>query len=255
MICKRIIARLDVKGPDLVKGVHLEGLRIIGNPQNYANKYEKQGADEIIFIDSVASLYGRNNLTNIVKHTAKKIFIPLTVGGGIRSIENIRKLLNCGADKVAINTAAINNPQLIKKAAKCFGNQCIVVSIDAKKIAENKWEAYTENARQKTGKDVIEWIKDAVKLGAGEILLTSIDKEGTMKGFDMELINEAEKVCQVPLIVGGGAGKTEDIEQALEKNVDAVAIAATLHYNKSDISKIKEELYCKINVRNGNSNS
>jgi cyclase len=248
MLCKRIIARLDVKGPNLVKGVHLEGLRIIGNPYEFAKKYEKQGADEIIYMDTVASLYGRDNLVEIVKNTTKNIFIPITVGGGIRTIDDIRALLNAGADKVAINTAAIRNPLLIKKAAEHFGSQCIVVSIEAKQ-KEGYWEPYIENAREKTGKNVLAWIKHAIKLGAGEILLTSIDMEGTKNGFDMELIESAQKVCTVPLVVCGGAGNLEHIREVFKKNIDGVALASVLHYNILHVEEIKKGVSDLVPVR------
>jgi len=171
----RIIPRLDIKGPNLVKGIHLEGLRVLGKPEDFAFQYYLDGADELLYMDVVASLYGRNNLLEIVRATAEKIFIPLTVGGGIRSIEDIRNLLRAGADKVAINTAAINNPDLIKEAAKTFGSQCIVVSIEAKKKEGGAYEAYTDNGREMTGVEVLSWAKRAVDLGAGEILVTSID--------------------------------------------------------------------------------
>lgn len=241
MITKRIIARLDVKGPNLVKGIHLEGLRIIGNPNEYAKKYENQGADELIFIDSVASLYGRDNLNEIVKKTTKNIFIPLTVGGGIRTLEDIRVLLNSGADKVAINTGAIKNPEFLKEAATRFGSQCIVLSVQAKK-RNGYWEAYTENGREASGLNIIDWIKKAIDLGIGEVLLTSIDREGTKKGFDLELINEVEKICTVPLIICGGAGKEKDLEEIFNHNIDGVALAAILHYDISTIDKIKKNL-------------
>jgi cyclase len=248
MLCKRIIARLDVKGPDLVKGVHLEGLRIIGNPYEFAKKYEEQGADEIIYIDTVASLYGRNNLVEIVRNTTKNIFIPITVGGGIRTIDDIRALLNAGADKVAINTAAIRNPLFIKKTVEHFGSQCIVVSIEAKQ-KEGYWEPYIENGREKTGKDVVSWIKKAIKLGAGEILLTSIDMEGTKNGFDLELIEAAQRICTVPLVVCGGAGNLEHIREAFRKNIDGVAIASVLHYNILNVGEVKKGVSDTVSMR------
>ncbi len=177
----RLIARLDIKGPNLIKGVHLEGLRVIGDPQLFAQKYYQDGADELIYIDSVASLYGRNNLVDIVKHTAQNIFIPLTVGGGVRSVEDANLLLRSGADKVAINTACMSNPSLINELANRFGSQCVVLSIEAKKTSKGHWEAYTDNGREKTGKDVLSWVLEAVERGVGEVLLTSVDQEGTKK--------------------------------------------------------------------------
>ena len=178
----RIIPRLDVKGPNVVKGIHLEGLRIVGKPAELAKKYYDQGADEILYIDIVASLYERNNLSDVVKEAISLgVFVPMSVGGGVRSLEDIQKLLNAGADKVAINTAATRNPALITEAAKRFGSQCIVGSIEAKKCGDNRWEAYIDNGREKTGLDAVEWAKKLVALGAGELLITSVDQEGTEK--------------------------------------------------------------------------
>ena len=165
----RLIPRLDIKGPNLVKGIHLEGLRVMGDPQDFALQYYRDGADELIYMDIVASLYGRNNLTDIVKRTVENVFIPLTVGGGIRSVEDAKHILRSGADKVAINTAAINNPDLIHQVSKRFGSQCMILSIEAQNVGPGKWEAYTDNGREKTGKDVLEWAQQGVKLGAGEI--------------------------------------------------------------------------------------
>ena len=179
----RIIARLDVKGPNLIKGIHLEGLRVIGAPNEYALDYYYQGADELIYMDVVASLYGRNHLGEIIKNAAKDIFIPMTVGGGIRTIENAREILRSGADKVAINTAAVANPTIITDVARQFGSQAMVLSIEAKKVEGSHWEVYTDNGRERTGLDVVDWAKLCVLNGAGEILLTSVDHEGTRKGF------------------------------------------------------------------------
>jgi len=248
MLCKRIIARLDIKGPNLVKGVHMEGLRIIGDPYEFAKHYEEQGADELLYIDTVASLYGRSNLVETVRKTTMNIFIPITVGGGIRTIEDIRVLLNAGADKVAINTAAIKNPEFISQAVDCFGSQCIVISIEAKR-RDDHWEAYAENGREPTGKDAIAWIGEAIAMGAGEILLTSIDADGTRKGFDMELISAAAKVCTVPLIVCGGAGSLDDFERVFKYDIDAVATGSALHYNMLSISDIKKKICEKVNIR------
>lgn len=239
----RLIARLDVKGPDVIKGVHLECLRIVGKPAFLARKYYLNGADELLYIDTVASLYGRQNLLDIVNETSDKIFIPFTVGGGIRTLEDIKEFLKAGADKVAINTVATKNPELIKEAAKMFGSQCIVGSIEAKKIGDNKWEAYTDNGREKTGLDVVEWAKKLEGLGAGEILLTSIDAEGTKNGFDLALIKEVSEAISIPLIASGGAGTLEHIKECITQcNVNAVAVASVLHYNTLSISKIKKYL-------------
>jgi len=242
----RIIPRLDIKGPNLVKGIHLEGLRVLGKPEDFAYQYYLDGADELLYMDVVASLYGRNNLLEIVRATAEKIFIPLTVGGGVRSIEDIRKLLRAGADKVAINTAAINNPDLIKEAARIFGSQCIVVSIEAKRKESGAYEAYTDNGREKTGAEVLSWAKRAVDLGAGEILITSIDNEGTGKGFDIELTAKIAESVPVPVIACAGAGCREHFAEVIkEGKADAVCAASIFHYNRlNDIeleSKFKSE--------------
>ena len=239
----RIIARLDVKGPNVIKGVNFECLRVMGNPRELAEKYYLQGADELIYIDTVASLYGRQNLLDIVNSTSNNIFIPFTVGGGVRTIDDIRSLLKAGADKVAINTAATKNPSLIAKSAKIFGSQCIVVSIEAKKTQENKWEAYRDNGREKTALDAIKWAQKAEKLGAGEILITSVDKEGTESGYDLELIKKISQVVSIPVIASGGAGKIEDfISCAKIGNIDGLAAASLLHYNKITIGEIKDAL-------------
>ncbi|WP_078125508.1 imidazole glycerol phosphate synthase subunit HisF [Leptospira alexanderi] len=237
----RLIARMDIKGPNLIKGVHLEGLRVIGSPGEYAHKYYHQGIDELIYIDCVASLYGRNNLSEIVENTVKDIFVPLTVGGGIRSVEDAMQILRSGADKVAINTAAIANPNLISEISRKFGSQCVVLSVQAKQVGERKWEAYTDNGREKTGLDVIEWVEKGVKLGAGEILLTSIDREGTRKGFDIELIHAVTKVVSVPVIASGGMGAPEHLIDVVKNGeADAVAMADILHYNRFTIGEIRK---------------
>ncbi|WP_010681160.1 imidazole glycerol phosphate synthase subunit HisF [Acetivibrio cellulolyticus] len=247
----RIISRLDVKGPNLVKGIHLEGLRKIGDPNEFSKSYYFGGIDEIIYIDIVASLYNRNNLTDIVIKTTKDVFIPITVGGGIRSVNDARDVLRAGADKVAINTAAIKRPELVKEVAEMFGSQCMVLSIEAKKTASGKWEAYYDNGREKTGIDVVEWAKRGYELGAGEILLTSIDMEGTEKGFDLGLVKAVSEVVPIPVIASGGAGNTNDIKKVIETGkADAVAVASILHYNRTEIGIMKKELHStEINVR------
>ncbi|MBN1645714.1 imidazole glycerol phosphate synthase subunit HisF [Candidatus Woesearchaeota archaeon] len=247
----RIIPRLDIKGPNVIKGIHLEGLRIVGKPNELARKYYEQGADEIIYIDSVASLYSRDNLLNVVDNTTKEgVFIPLTAGGGIRTINDINAILRAGADKVAVNTAAVKNPMFIKEAAEKFGSQCIVLSVEALKVGSKKWEVTIENGREETGMDAIEWIKKAVKLGAGEVLITSVDKEGTKSGFELELVKQVSEAVSVPIIVSGGAGKAEDVKDCLKSsNVEAVAIASLFHYNITDIQSIKRYLHeSNINV-------
>lgn len=239
----RIIARLDVKNEFVIKGIHLEGLRKVGNPNEMANKYYENGIDEIIFMDAVAAYYDRNSLSHIIEQACKEVFVPITVGGGIRSIEDITCALNAGADKVAINTKAIQNPDFIKEASKIFGSQCIVSSIVAKKISDNKWEAYIDNGREPTGIDAVEWAKTVEMLGAGEIMLTSIDMEGTKKGFDIALNKTISSTVSIPIIASGGMGKSQDaIDLLSATNIDAIAIASIIHYDIESISSIKQSL-------------
>lgn len=236
----RIIARLDVKGPNLIKGVHLEGLRVIGDPQAHARRYYEQGADEIIYMDIVASLYGRSNLLEIVRQTAHDVFVPLTVGGGIRGIDDVTALLRAGADKVAINTAAVHRPELIEEVSRKFGSQCMVLSIEAKRQAEGVWEIFTDCGRERSGVDVIEWIQRGIDLGAGEILLTSIDQEGTRKGFDIHLLQSVHAIASVPIIVSGGYGAPGHLFEAIEAGADAIAVADALHYQRTDMQKLHD---------------
>jgi cyclase len=237
----RIIPRLDIKGANLIKGVHLEGLRVIGDPQEYAIRYYEAGADELIYMDVVASLYGRNNLSDIISRAAKNVFIPITVGGGIRSTDDARHILRSGADKVAINTAAVARPELVSEVATRFGSQAMVLSIEAKQIAPGKWEVYTDNGRERTGLDVLDWVKRGVDLGAGEILLTSVDREGTRAGFDLDLIRQVSMAVSVPVIASGGMGSTDDfIAAAREGLADAVAMADVLHYNRIKLMDIRQ---------------
>lgn len=247
----RLIARLDVKGPNLVKGVQLEGLRKIGDPNLFAKKYYDQGIDEIIYIDIVASLYERNSLLDIVRRTTQDVFIPLTVGGGIRSVENVRDMLRAGADKVAVNTAALKRPQLISEISTKFGSQCMVLSIEAKRVGQNKWEAYYDNGREKTGVDAVEWARKGFELGAGEILLTSVDQEGTAKGLDIELIKAVSAAVPIPVIASGGMGSTTDLVEAVSiGNADAVAMAHVLHYGKMTVMDVRSEATREnVNVR------
>lgn len=235
----RLIARLDVKGPNLIKGIHLEGLRVIGDPQAYARRYYEQGADELIYIDIVASLYGRNSLGDIVARTARDVFVPLTVGGGLRSVEDVRAMLRAGADKVAINTAAIRRPELITEIAQRFGSQCMVLGIEAKRTGAGKWEAFTDNGREFTGVDVVEWCRRGHELGAGEILLTSVDQEGTRKGFDTGLVEAVTRAVPIPVIASGGMGSTDHMISAFAHGADAVAMADILHYGRSDLPAIR----------------
>ena len=236
----RLIARLDIKGPNLIKGIHLEGLRVIGSPNEHALRYYLQGADELIYMDCVASLYGRNNLREIVTAAAHDVFIPMTVGGGVRSVDDVRDLLRCGADKVALNTAAVARPQLISEIAERFGSQCVVLSVEAKQIARGHWEVYTDNGRERTGLDAIEWVKRGVALGAGEVLLTSVDREGTRRGFDVPLVRAVTAEVSVPVIASGGMGKVADLVAVVhDAEADAVAMADILHYQRSTIGDIR----------------
>jgi len=228
----RIIPRLDIKGPNLVKGIHLEGLRVLGKPEHFAEYYNESGADELIYMDAVASLYDRNSLVDIINRTAKKIFIPLTVGGGLRNIEDIRTVLQAGADKVSINTAAIKNPGIIKEASRRYGSSAIVVSIEAIRKEDGSYEAFIENGRQRTGRDVFEWALEVAELGAGEILILSIDREGTGKGYDIELTRRIAQSVSIPVIACGGAGTREHIFDVIQEGyADAVSVASILHYN------------------------
>ncbi len=236
----RFIPRLDIKGPNLIKGIHLEGLRVIGDPKEFARRYYEQGADELLYVDVVASLYGRNSLHDIVKLTASDVFVPLTVTGGIRSTDDVREILRAGADKVGINTAATKRPELIREVARKFGSQCMVLSIEAKRIAPGRWEVYADNGRERTGLDVIEWAQRGVELGAGEILLTSVDREGTREGFDCDLVAAVSSLVPVPVIASGGMGKTSDVEKVVrEGKADAVSMADVLHYGRLTLPEIK----------------
>lgn len=228
----RIIPRLDIKGPNLVKGIHLEGLRVLGKPERFARYYYEQGADELLYMDVVASLYGRNSLLDIVERTSKEIFIPLTVGGGLRTLDDIKAVLRAGADKVSLNTAAIGNPELIRQAARHFGSSTIVVSIEAIKKSDGCYEAYTDSGRERTGVDALGWAVRAAELGAGEIMITSIDREGTGRGFDVELTRKVSDSVGIPVIACGGAGTIGHVYDVIARGkADAVCLASILHYN------------------------
>lgn len=238
----RLIARLDIKAPNLIKGIHLEGLRVIGDPNEYARRYYEAGADELIYMDIVASLYDRNSLADIVESTSKNVFIPITVGGGVRSVEDARRLLRAGADKVAINTAAVKRPDLITEMARTFGSQCMVLSIEAKSSPAGGWEAYTDNGREHTGLDVVEWARRGAELGAGEILVTSVDQEGTCKGFDVDLVHAVTAAVSIPVIASGGMGSFGHLQQVVEQGgADAVAMADVLHYGKMTLPDIRRD--------------
>jgi cyclase len=238
----RLIARLDIKGPNLIKGIQLEGVRVVGDPQTFARRYYQQGADEILYMDAVASLYNRDTLTNIVRRTAEEVFVPITVGGGLRSVDDVRDMLRAGADKVAINSAATLRPELISEVAERFGSQCMVLQIDAKRSGPGRWEAYRDCGREHTDLDVVEWARRGQELGAGEILLTSVDREGTRKGFDWELVKAVNDAVTIPVIASGGMGTFDHLPEVVEKGgADAVAVAYMLHYDKLTLPAIREK--------------
>lgn len=228
----RVIARLDIKGPNLVKGVHLEGLRVLGKPEDFAKYYYENGADELFYQDVVASLYERNSLNEIISKTAKHSFIPLTVGGGIRTIQDIREALRAGADKVCINTAATKNQELIREAAKKFGSSTIVVAIEAIQIPNKEYHAFIDNGREETGMEVLKWAQQIAELGAGEIVITSVDQEGTGKGYDTTLTKLISQNVGVPVIAHGGAGQLNHCSDViLQGKADAIAVASMIHYD------------------------
>lgn len=232
---KRIIAKLDIKGPNLIKGIELDGLRVLGKAWDFAKKYYHEGIDELIYQDAVASLYDRNSLKDIIKQTAREVFIPVTVAGGIRTIADIQEVLKSGADKVAINTAAIENPEFIKKAASIFGSQCIVCSIEAFKSKNGTYESWVNYGRERTGVDVFQWAQRVVELGAGEIFLTSINQDGTGRGYDLDLIKKINDSVDVPVVASGGAGQNEDVEKLFKQtDVSAAAIGSIFHYYYAD---------------------
>lgn len=254
-LAKRIIPCLDVKEGRVVKGVKFLQLRDAGDPVVNASFYEKEGADELIFLDITASYEKRGIMLDVVRRTAERVFMPLTVGGGIRNLKDIRDLLNAGADKVSMNTAAVNDPSFISRAADKFGAQCIVVAIDAKvvnssqrtaarkKIPAKKWQVYTHGGRTPAGKDAVEWAKEAEKRGAGEILLTSMDRDGTKEGYDLELTRTISESVNIPLIASGGAGNLEHLYEALTKGkADAVLAASIFHFREFSVPQAKEYL-------------
>jgi imidazole glycerol-phosphate synthase subunit HisF len=236
----RIIARIDIKNNHVIKGINLEGFRKIGEPKKIIEQYFNDGIDEIIIIDAVASLYGRNNLFDLIKDITKEVFVPITLGGGIRTLDDIQRALDSGADKVAINSGAFENRKLIKNASKKFGSSTIVGYIEAKKTSPNTWEAYKFSGREKTGIDIRDWVKKLQHSGCGEILLTSVDNEGTEKGFDTSLIKHLYNEVTCPIIFSGGCGSYKDIEEIKKKFPnEAIAIASVLHYKKIEIKNIK----------------
>jgi len=251
VLAKRIIPCLDVKDGQVVKGIKFLELQKAGDPVESAAEYDRQGGDELVFLDITASHEKRKIMIDVVRRTASTIFIPLTVGGGIKTVGDIRALLNAGADKVSINTAAIENPDIIRESSELFGSQCIVTAIDAKKVSSNKWEIFTHGGRNRTGLDAVKWAKKTVKLGSGEILLTSMDADGTKNGYDIELTKAISEAVNVPVIASGGAGNVEHMYEVLTKGkADAVLAASIFHYKEYTVKKVKQELRkLGVNVR------
>ncbi|MHC1714348.1 MAG: imidazole glycerol phosphate synthase subunit HisF [Acidaminococcaceae bacterium] len=243
MHTKRIIPCLDVKAGRVVKGTNFVGLQDAGDPVELAHIYDEEAADELVFLDITASVEQRKAMLDVINRTAGEVFMPLTVGGGISTVIDIRNALNAGADKTSLNTAAVKNPELISEGARLFGSQCIVLAVDAKRIAENKWEVYVNGGRTPTGLDVLEWVKRAVSLGAGEILLTSMDCDGTKNGYDIPLTRAVSEAVHVPVIASGGAGELEHFYDVLTAGkADAVLAASVFHYKKFSIRQVKEYL-------------
>lgn len=243
MHTKRIIPCLDVKDGKVVKGINFVGLKEVGDPVELARQYYEQGADELVFLDITATNEQRDTITELVSKVAAEIFIPFTVGGGIRTLEDIRRLLLAGADKVSLNSAAVKNPQLIRDGAEKFGSQCIVLAIDAKKRADGGWNVYTAGGRQDTGLDLLDWVKEGLQLGAGEILLTSMDADGTKQGYDLDMLHAVQKIAHVPLIASGGCGCLDDFKDVFLTDAADAALAASLfHYGELSVAQVKEAL-------------
>jgi cyclase len=246
MLKNRIIPCLDVNNGRVVKGINFIDLKDAGDPVEQAEYYDKCGADEICFLDITATYENRNTIIDIVNKTAEKCFVPLTVGGGIRSIQNIRDLLLAGADKVSINSAAVNDISFVKQASKKFGAQCMVVAVDAKKVSKNKWEIFTHGGRKKTGKDAVEFAVQAEKNGAGEILLTSMDKDGTKSGYDIDLLKSVTDKLNIPVIASGGVGNLDHLHEGIKKGgASAVLAASIFHYGEYTVKQVKEYLASK----------
>lgn len=243
MLSKRIIPCLDVKDGRVVKGINFVGLKDVGDPVECARAYNEQGADEIVFLDITATHEARGTIVDVVEKTAKEVFVPLTVGGGIRTIEDFRTLLRAGADKISINSSAVNNPNLIHEAADIFGSQCVVVAIDAKRFDDNTFHVVINGGRIDTGLNAVEWAKRVQELGAGEILLTSMDADGTKNGYDIELLNAITDVVTIPVIASGGCGKLEHFSEVfLKSNADAALAASLFHYNELSVKQVKDHL-------------
>ncbi len=245
MLAKRIIPCLDTIKDNVVKGRSFENLEVIGPAVEFAKRYEREGADELVLLDITATLESRKTFLKLVREVAKELFIPLTVGGGVGSVEDVRELLRAGADKISINTSAVKDPSLINRVAKEFGSQCLVVAIDAKRVFKNKWEVYIKSGKEKTGIDFKDWILEVEKRGAGEVLLTSIDADGHRRGYDLELLENAVSLVNIPIIASGGAGSLEDLYNAFKVGVDAVLAASIFHYEKYTINDVKNYLASK----------
>jgi cyclase len=241
MLAKRIIPCLDIDKGRVVKGVNFVDIRDAGDPIEVAKRYEKEGADELVYLDITASSDNRGLFLDLIKKTAEQVFMPLTVGGGIRTKEDIKKVLRAGADKVSVNTAAVNNPKLISEGAEIFGNQCIVLAVDAKRVSESKWNVFIHGGRTDTGLDVIEWIKKGVSFGAGEILLTSMDADGTKAGYDLALTKAVSEAVNVPVIASGGAGNKQHFLDVF-KYADAALAASLFHFKELEIKDLKKYL-------------
>lgn len=246
-LAKRIIPCLDVDNGRVVKGVQFVDIRDAGDPIEVAKRYDQQGADEITFLDITATAHERDTMVHVVEAVASQVFIPLTVGGGIRTVDDIRKMLNAGADKVGINSAAVKNPEFVKQAAEKFGSQCIVVAIDAKRVSadgeSNKWEIFTHGGRTSTGIDAVEWAKKMVDYGAGEILLTSMDRDGTKSGFDLDLTRAVSDAVAVPVIASGGVGELQDLTDGVKLGkADAVLAASIFHFGEHTVEEAKQQM-------------
>lgn len=239
----RVIARLDIKGDHVVRGIHLEGLRVVGRPEEMADRYCREGIDELVFVDTVATLYGRNNTLAVVERTARHAFLPLTVGGGIRTLKDIEDALRSGGDKVTINSAAVRRPEFISEAARTFGSQCIVSAIEVKRNGAGQWTVLIDNGREPTGLDAVTWAQRCGELGAGELLVTSIDADGTRRGCDLELLSAIAATVSVPVIASGGPGNPQHVVDAVQKSgVDAVALGSLLHFGLATVATVKQTL-------------
>lgn len=251
MYTKRIIPCLDVKDGRVVKGTNFVGLRDAGDPVELAARYDKERADELVFLDITASSDKRDTIVDVARGCASQVFIPFTIGGGIRTVEDMRKMLKAGADKTSLNTAAVKNPSVIREGAEKFGRQCVVLAVDARRSGDHRWEVYVNGGRTPTGIDCLEWVKRATELGAGEILLTSMDADGTKSGYDIELTRAVSEAVDVPVIASGGAGKLEHFYDVLtEGKADAVLAASVFHYGTFTVREVKEYLKsCGVEVR------